>query len=140
MATLSATQITQKWVTNFGNAGTAMQQGVQAVNQAPGAKAAAAAQLWISRLQQSQTKWANRVGAVTLAEWQNAMITLGIPRAQQGVQEKQNKYLTFITAYMQFLQGALPAIQAMPKGTLAQGIARSNAMITSSFQWGQNRA
>jgi hypothetical protein len=68
------------------------------------------------------------------------MITLGIPRAQQGVQEKQNKYLTFITAYMQFLQGALPAIQAMPKGTLAQGIARSTAMITSSYQWGANRA
>jgi hypothetical protein len=140
MATLSPTQITQKWVTNFGNAGTAMQQGVMAVNQAPGAKAQAAAQLWISRLQQSQTKWANRVGAVTLGEWQTAMVNLGIPRAQQGVQEKQNKYLTFITQYMQFLQGALPAIQAMPKGTLAQGIARSTAMITSSYQFGQNRA
>lgn len=140
MATLSAQQITQKWVTNFGNAGTAMQQGVQAVNQAPGAKAAAAVQLWISRLQQSQQKWQNRVGAVTLPEWQNAMITLGIPRAQQGVQEKQGKYLNFITQYMQFLQGALPAIQAMPKGTLAQGIARSNAMITASYQWGQQRA
>lgn len=140
MATLSASQITQKWVTNFGSAGTSMQQGVQAVNQAPGAKAAAAAQLWISRLQASQAKWQNRVGAVTLAEWQNAMITLGIPRAQQGVQEKQGKYLTFITSYMQFLQGALPAIQAMPKGTLAQGIARSNAMITASYQWGQQRA
>ena len=140
MATLTPQQITQKWVTNFGNAGTAMQQGVQAVNQAPGAKAAAAVQLWISRLQQSQTKWQNRVGAVTLPEWQNAMITLGIPRAQQGVQEKQNKYLNFITQYMQFLQGALPAIQAMPKGTLAQGIARSTAMITASFQWGQQRA
>jgi hypothetical protein len=140
MATLSASQITQKWVTNFGNAGTAMQQGVMAVNQAPGPKAAAAAQLWISRLQQSQTKWANRVGAVTLGEWQTAMTTLGIPRAQQGVQEKQNKYLTFITQYMQFLQGALPSIQAMPKGTLAQGIARSTAMITASYQFGQNRA
>jgi hypothetical protein len=140
MATLTPQQITQKWVTNFGNAGTAMQQGVQAVNQAPGAKAAAAVQLWISRLQQSQNKWQNRVGAVTLPEWQNAMITLGIPRAQQGVQEKQNKYLNFITQYMQFLQGALPSIQAMPKGTLAQGIARSNAMITASYQWGQQRA
>lgn len=140
MATLSAQQITQKWVTNFGNAGTAMQQGVQAVNQAPGAKAAAAVQLWISRLQQSQQKWQNRVGAVTLPEWQNAMITLGIPRAQQGVQEKQGKYLNFITQYMQFLQGALPAIQSMPKGTLAQGIARSNAMITASYNWGQQRA
>ena len=140
MATLTPQQITTKWVTNFGNAGTAMQQGVNAVNQAPGAKAAQAAQLWITRLQQAQTKWANRVGAVTLAEWQQAMINLGIPRAQQGVTEKQGKYLTFITSYMQFLQGQLPTIQAMPKGTLAQGIARSNAMITASYNWGQSRA
>jgi hypothetical protein len=137
---LTPQQISQKWLTNFGNATTAMTQGVQAVQQAPGAKAAAAAQLWITRLQQSQAKWANRVGAVTLAEWQNAMIELGIPRAQQGAQSKQNNYTTFITAYMQFLSGQVATIRAMPKGTLAQGIARATAMITASYNWGQSRA
>lgn len=140
MAMLTAQQVSEKWLTNFGNATTAMTQGVQAVNQAPGAKAAAAVQLWITRLQQSQTKWANRVGAVSLAEWQQAMIQLGIPRAQQGAQSKQAKYTTFITAYMQFLQGQVQSVRAMPKGTLAQGIARSTAMITASYNWGQSRA
>jgi hypothetical protein len=140
MAMLTAQQISQKWLTNFESATTAMTQGVQAVNQAPGAKAAAAAQLWITRLQQAQTKWANRVAAVTLAEWQQAMITLGIPRAQQGAQQKQGNYTNFITAYLQFLQTAVPTVQAMPKGTLQQGIARASAMITASYNWGQQRA
>lgn len=137
---LTAAQVSQKWLTNFQNAGTAMQQGVQAVTQAPGAKAAAAAALWLQRLQASQTKWANRVGSVTLAEWQQAMINLGIPRAQQGAQEKQNNYTTFITSYMGFLQNAVATVKAMPKGSLAQSIARANAMITASYQWGQSRA
>lgn len=140
MAMLTATQISQKWLTNFENATTSMTAGVNAVNQAPGAKAAAAQTLWLQRIQQSANKWATRVGAVTLAEWQQAMINLGIPRAQQGAQQKQSNYTTFITAYMQFLQGQVPTIQAMPKGTLAQGIARATAMITASYNWGQSRA
>jgi hypothetical protein len=140
VAMLTAAQISTKWLTNFQNAATAMTQGVQAVTQAPGAKAAAQAALWLQRLQASQAKWAARVGAVTLAEWQTAMINLGIPRAQQGAQEKQNNYTTFITAYMAFLTNQVATIKAMPKGTLAQGIARSNAMITASYNWGQARA
>lgn len=140
MAMLTAQQVSEKWLTNFGNATTAMTQGVQAVNQAPGAKAAAAVQLWITRLQQSQTKWANRVGAVSLQDWQQAMIQLGIPRAQQGAQQKQAKYTAFATQYMQFLSGQVGSIRAMPKGSLAQGIARATAMITASYNWGQSRS
>lgn len=140
MAMLTAQQISQKWLTNFENATTAMTQGVQAVQTAPGQKAAAAAQLWITRLQQAQNKWATRVAAVTLAEWQQAMVNLGIPRAQQGAQQKQSNYTNFITQYMAFLQTAVPTVQAMPKGSLAQGIARATAMITASYNWGQSRA
>ncbi len=140
MPMLTPQQVSDKWLTNFGNATTAMTQGVQAVNQAPGAKAAAAAALWLQRLQASQAKWANRVGAVTLGEWQTAMINLGIPRAQQGAQQKQGKYTAFITVYMQFLSGQVGTIRNMPKGTLAQGIARATAMISASYNWGQSRA
>jgi hypothetical protein len=140
VAMLTPQQVSQKWLTNFQSAGTAMQQGVQAVQQAPGAKAAQAVQLWITRLQAAQAKWANRVGAVTLQEWQQAMINLGIPRAQQGAQEKQSRYTAFITQYLQFLQTAVAQVQAMPKGTLQQSIARASAMITASYNWGQQRA
>ncbi len=137
---LTASQIQAKWLANFQGATTAMQQGAQAVTQAPGAKAAAAAALWLQRLQASQAKWAARVGAVTLSEWQQAYINLGIPRAQAGAQEKQAKYGTFIQSYMTFLNNQVPTIKAMPKGTLQAGIARAVAMITASAQWGAARA
>ena len=38
-----------------------------------------------------------------------------------------------------FLQNAVPTVRNMPKGTLQAGIARSTAMITASYQWGQSR-
>lgn len=140
MATLTPQQISAKWLTNFQNGTTSMTQGVQAVQTAPGQLAAAQANLWLQRIQQSQQKWATRVSAVTLQEWQQAMINLGIPRAQQGAQEKQNNYTQFIQAYSQFLGPQVAQIRSMPKGTLAQGIARSTAMITASYNWGQARA
>ena len=137
---LTPQQISQKWLTNFQNASTAMTDGVNSVQTAPGQLAAAQSALWLQRLQQSQTKWSTRVAAVSLQQWQQAMITLGIPRAQQGASQKQSRYTAFITEYMAFLQGAVGQVRSMPKGTLAQSIARSSAMITASYNWGQSRA
>jgi len=137
---LTPTQISQKWLTNFGNGTQAMTDGVNAVQTAPGQLAAAQSALWLQRLQQSQQKWATRVAAVPLADWKASMISLGIPRAQQGAQQKQARYTAFITEYMAFLQGAVSQVRAMPKGSLGQSIARASAMITASYQWGQSRA
>ena len=137
---LTAQQVSQKWLTNFGNAATAMTDGVNAVQTAPGQLAAQQASLWLQRLQQSQAKWATRVASVSLPEWKSAMINLGIPRAQQGAQQKQQKYTAFITDYMNFLSGAVGQVRSMPKGTLSAGIARATAMITASYNWGQSRA
>lgn len=137
---LTAQQVSQKWLTNFGNAAQAMTDGVNSVQTAPGQAAAAQAALWLQRIQASQQKWANRVAAVSLQDWKTSMINLGIPRAQQGAQQKQTRYTAFITEYLGFLSGAVAQVRAMPKGSLAQSIARSNAMITASYQWGQSRA
>lgn len=137
---LTATQISDKWLANFQNAQTSMTNGVNAVTVAPGQLAAAQSALWLQRLQASQTKWATRVAAVSLADWKSAMINLGISRAITGAQAKQNNYTQFITQYTAFLTSYLPTINAMPKGTLANGIARSNAMITASAQWGASRS
>lgn len=137
---LTPQQVSTKWLTNFNNGATAMTDGVNAVQTAPGQLAAAQSALWLQRLQASQQKWATRVSAVSLADWKSAMINLGIPRAQQGAQQKQQRYTAFITEYMAFLQGAVAQVKAMPKGSLGQSIARASAMITASYQWGQSRA
>ncbi len=137
---LTAQQISQKWLTNFGNGTQSMTDGVNAVQTAPGQLAAQQSALWLQRLQASQTKWANRVAAVTLQDWKASMISLGIPRAQQGAVQKQARYTAFITEYTNFLQSAVPSIKAMPKGSLSASINRASAMITASYNWGQARA
>ena len=137
---LTATQISAKWLTNFGNAQQAMTDGVNAVQTAPGQAAAAQVNLWLQRIQASANKWAANVSAVSLQDWKTAMINLGIPRAQQGAVAKQSKYTTFITEYMSFLSSQVPSIKAMPKGSIGASIARSSAMIQASYAWGQARA
>jgi hypothetical protein len=136
---LSPAQISQKWLTNYQNSGTAMTQGVQAVQQAPGQAAAAQVSVWLARIQQSQQKWATRVASVSLASWQQAMIQRGIPNGQTAAAAKQDKYTAFVTQYMQFLPGAVAQVKGMPKGTIAQSGQRALAMMNLSYQWGQSR-
>lgn len=140
MATLTPQQISSKWLTNLQGATTAMTDGVNAVQTAPGQLAAQQSALWLQRIQQSQAKWANRVAAVSLADWKNSMIQLGIPRAQAGAAAKQSRYTAFITEYMQFLGPQVAQIKQMPKGSISQSVARAAAMIQASYAWGQARA
>lgn len=129
MAKLDPTAATAKWVNNLSNSTSAITAGVNAVTQAPGAKAAAAVQTWLARIQQSANKWAKNVGAVSLQQWQEAMTTVGIPRIAQGAQAKQGKYLAFAQKFYPYLAQGQAQVQAMPKVTLQDGINRAVAMI-----------
>lgn len=140
MALKPASASSQKWLTNFQQATQAMTDGVNAVTQAPGALAAAQVNYWLQRVQASAQKWATNVGAVGLGDWKQAMISMGIPTAQQHAAAKQGNYTKFITAYTQFLQGAVATVRAMPKGNLQASIARAAQMITLSAKWAQSGA
>ena len=75
---------------------------------------------------------------------QSAGLEDGLPDArhyagQAGAAQKQSKYTTFITAYLQFLPGAVAQVKAMPKGNIQQSIARAAAMIQLSNSWGASR-
>jgi hypothetical protein len=131
---------TQKWVTNLSNATQAMTRGVAAVQQSPGALAAAAADKWLMKVQQSRDKFARRVGSVSLAEWQNAMTSYGIPRVAQGANAKQAKMQSFMQEYLPFLQAGVAAIDRMPKNTLEDGINRAVAMIRYNAGFQRSRS
>lgn len=124
-----AQSATQKWVTNLSGSTQAMTRGVNAVTVAPGAKAAAAADKWLMKVTASRDKFARRVGSVSLQDWQNAMTSYGINRVGQGAQAKQGKMQSFMTDYLPYLQLGVNKIDAMPKNTLSDGIARAVAMI-----------
>lgn len=129
---------TAKWVQNLSAATSQMTAGAQAVTKAPGLSAAAAADKWLQRVTQSKSKYAQNVGAVTLQQWQNAYINIGIPRVAQGAQAKQDKFSNFMDQFLPYLSRGVAQIDAMPSTTLEDGIARATAMIryNAKFQKG----
>lgn len=129
MGNLDPSAATAKWVTNLSNSTQAITAGVNAVTQAPGQAAAKQVQTWIAKLQASQQKWATNVSKVTLQEWQQAMVNIGIPRIAQGAQAKQSKYMSFATSFFPYLAQGQAKVKAMPKITLQDGINRAVTMI-----------
>lgn len=127
---------TAKWVANLSSSTAAITAGVNAVTVAPGQLAAAASQKWLQNTQAAADKWKQRVGAVSLSQWQQAMINVGAPRVASGAQANQGKMQDFMTQFLPFLATQVQTVRAMPSTTLDQNIARSAAMIraTASFK------
>jgi hypothetical protein len=69
------------------------------------------------------------VARVSLADWQNSYINIGVPRVAQGAQAKQSKVLAFHEEFLPFLKRGVDQIDAMPSTTIEDGIARATAMI-----------
>jgi len=132
---MDPTAATAKWVNNLSNATQAITTGVQSVTVAPGQAAAAKQATWLARIQASAQKWATNVSAVSLGDWQQAMITVGIPRIATGAQAKQGKYQAFAVKFYPYLQSGVNTVKAMPKITLQDGIARAVAMINHNAKF-----
>jgi len=123
------TAVANKWATNLGGATTSITAGVNAVTVAPGQRAAAASQLWLNRVTASLDKWTRNVSAVTLQQWQAAMINKGIPRISSGAQAAIPKMTAFMTQWLPYVEQGAATVRAMPKNSLADSKARAAAMI-----------
>lgn len=130
MAHGTATEVAAKWQSRIAAASTEMQAGVDRVSQAPGQAAAAKKQKWINRLmeQGTQDKWARKVAAVSLGDWQAAMKNYGIQRAVQGAQAKQAKYEAALGPLLSYIDQGRQQIRNMPDLTLEDRLQRSRAM------------
>ncbi|HEX4921859.1 MAG TPA: hypothetical protein VFV92_14110 [Candidatus Bathyarchaeia archaeon] len=135
-----AQQATDKWLQNIGTATERMKQGAMNVTVAPGQKAAAAADKWLQRVQQAQAKYKNNVSRVSLQDWQQAYIQVGIPRVSQGAQAKKAKYTAAMADFLPYLIQGVAKIDAMPKTTLQDSIARAVAMINHNAAYVRPKA
>lgn len=135
MKRISSAQIAQKWADKTAAATDQLKNGVMAVDKAPSFSAVEQAQVWIDKLNQSfrEQTWQDALTAVTLQDWQNAMITKGIPVIADRVRKAVGKYQKFIDAYMNWFKlNVQPQLDSTPRGTLEQNISRATLVIRAS--------
>lgn len=132
MAQKNATQVAQKWATRAQGATQAFQDGINNVQTAPGALAAAKQDKMLANLTAAITsgKWANNVAAVTLADWKNAMLTKGVQRYGAGVSAAQPKFLAFMNKLLPFQTNIQSQLASMPDLTLQDNINRAVFFMT----------
>lgn len=121
-----------RWVQNLSASGPRITTGVNAVSVSPGQRAAAQKAKWIASLSdpQVQNKWASRVGAVSLEEWRDLMVNVGIPRIASGAQAKQGKYLAFAEKFYPFLSRVVGQIDALDSSSFQARVQRAVQFMT----------
>lgn len=129
---VTPTQYADKWGRRLNAATTDIQNGVNAVNQAPGQAAAAAADRMLTNLTNAVTSgfWAQRVSSVSLADWKAAMLNKGVGRIAAGVAQAQKSKVPVWTALLNAVDAAKSSVDSMPKGSLADSINRMTAFAT----------
>lgn len=131
MSNLTPEQIAQKWANRLSSATADIQAGVQAVTVSPTATAAKNPQKYLDGVNKAvqSGKWASRLNAVSLTDWQTATIQKGIPRISQGAQAAQPKMASFMSQLIPFQNTLQAKVNAMPSANLQDSINRMTAWV-----------
>jgi hypothetical protein len=130
------TSVAQDWANKLGAAGPKVQAGVEAVRTAPGAAAARQVNVWQQNTQAAAQKYARNVAAVSLSDWQQALVNKGIPRLGSGASAAQPKFAAFLTRLLPYVESAKASLP--PRGTFDQNKARMNAMVDKMHQFSKS--
>lgn len=137
MAKQTPEQIAANWAQRLGSSTQKITDGVQAVTVAPGQSAARAKDLWSQKIMESKDKWAANTAAVTLGDWQAAMVNKGVQRIASGANASQGKFANFmgeLLPHIDRVKGSLPA-----RGDLEQNITRMTAFTRGMSQFRKGR-
>lgn len=115
-----------------------MRAGVETVDEAPTAKAAAKQEKMRQRLLEAleSGKWANGLKRVSLEDWKQKMIDLGLNRVASGLDANKKKVEEFASQLLPHIEAGQNRIEKMPDVTLEDSINRMTAFIRhmSKFQ------
>lgn len=111
------------WSDRMGQAGSKIKAGVMATTEAPGQAAGRAKARYLQGVQNAVDRWATNVARVTLQQWQEAMLTKGLPRIASGAQAAVSKQAAFYERFFPKLQSILASMPA--RGTFDQNMTRS---------------
>jgi hypothetical protein len=131
MAKLTPQQAQAKQAARLKAAIPDMKAGVLNVQVAPGQQAAAKADKMLTNLTDAvqSGRWAKRVGAVSLQDWQNAMVNKGTARVAAGIDAAADKTTAFFTQLFPFQDALVAKVKQMPDMTIEDSVQRAATMI-----------
>jgi len=108
-----------------------MKAGIENVTVAPTEKAAAKQEKMRQRLLEAleNGKWANGLKRVSLEEWKQKMIELGLNRVASGLDANKKKVEEFAAQLLPHIEAGQKIIEKMPDVTLEDSINRMTAFI-----------
>ena len=131
MAKVTPQEAAEKWNRRTKGATADYTRGVQRVTEAPGAKAAQQADRYAAGVAEAVAsgKWQERVGAVTLTDWQAKAVNKGAPRIAAGVEEATTDMAKFMGELLPHIDGGKAQVDAMPKNNIEDSIARATTFM-----------
>jgi hypothetical protein len=132
---VSPQEAATKWKERLSAATGEIERGVAKVTVAPGMAAAAQMQKYLNGVTENAQKWRTNVSKVSLAEWQESMKNVGIPRISQGAAAKVGKVEQFQAEFQPHLEAVMKQVNSMPSTTQAQRIQRAVAMMEGNAKF-----
>ncbi|MBC7343859.1 MAG: hypothetical protein H5U03_00200 [Clostridia bacterium] len=131
MAKLTPDQFAEKLARRLKAAIPDMQAGIQAVSEAPTAKAAAKKEKMKSRLvaKIDDGTWENRLKAVSLEEWKKKAAEIGTQRVAAGIDAATDKVKRFAEQLLPYQESLKAQVDKMPDLTLEDSINRMTTWV-----------
>lgn len=123
--------VAQNWAQNLAAATNKIKAGVMGTQKNPMQRAVAQQSYMVTRWNAAVNSglWAQRTSAVSMSDWQNRMVTVGVQRIAQGAQAAQPKVAAFQQQWLPLMDQISAQVQAMPRGGVENAVARMRAVI-----------
>lgn len=122
-------QAADKWASRLAGSTAEITAGINRVQVAPGAQAAAKKDKWLQAVTAAQDKWARNTARVSLEAWKKAALELGVPRIGQGANQKKHKMADFMNDFIPHLERGIQQLANMPDMTIEQRVNKAVAMM-----------
>lgn len=120
-----------KWKRNIAASGESVKQGVNAMTESPGVKAAASQDKYLRRVQESVNDGTYAAGQMSysLQEYKDAVINKGVSNMMNGAQKLSARAQRNMADQLAYANQVSEQVAGMPTGTLEEGLAKSAAAI-----------
>lgn len=127
----NANAVAKDWAARLGASGTKIKEGVLSVTTAPTEAALRQVDQYVAGVQRAVTDGRYQAGlrSVSLQDWQQDMVTKGLPRIGQGAQAAIPKMESFLTKFLPHVDAGKQKLANMPRGSIDQNIARMVEMV-----------